>query len=88
MNYPMKEVRSSFGGTTYEEMTPEEYEEELDFFRFLLERLSNNSTRREQEYASYLRRWFSDEKCDGWDSFEFRHQMHKLPMSFNVYFWG
>lgn len=88
MNYPMKEVYSQFGGTTYREMTPMEYEEKLDFYRGLLARLSNRATRREEEYAGYLRRWFGNEKCDGWDSFELRHQMHKLPMSFNVYFWG
>lgn len=86
--YPMKEVRSPFGGSSYIEMTALEYEYELDFYRLQLVRYGKGVTRRELEYANYLRRWFGDERCDGWDNFERRHRMHKLPMPFNVYFWG
>lgn len=44
------------------------------------------SSRRTQEYVSYLRRWFGPVDCDGWQDFTSRSAMHQLPMPMNVYF--
>lgn len=86
MNYPMKEVYDVFGGSAYREMTPLEYEATLDRYRDIIEQDKDSTSRRVQEYVDYLRRWFGDGKCDGWDSFEKRYTMHQLPMSYNIYF--
>lgn len=84
--YPMKEVRSPFGGTYYREMTPNEYTAEIAWFENQMLKLSESRSRRDREYASYLRLWFSDQQCDGTPDFFFRFDHHKLPMSYNVYF--
>ena len=87
MSYPMKEVRVDFGNSSpvYREMTPQEYEKELNFYRMRAEDCSLSSLRLEREYGNYLKRWFSDARCDGFESYEVRYRLHKLPMSANVY---
>lgn len=85
MKYPMIESTSPFGGVTYREMLPEEYEERLNFYRNYFVHYSNDPSRRSQEYVSYLRRWFGNESCDGWPNFETRYAMHQLPMSANEF---
>ena len=63
MSYPMKEVRVDFGNSSpvYREMTPQEYEKSLNFYRMQMEAYSLSSARLSREYGSYLKRWFSDE---------------------------
>ena len=86
MHYPKIEVESPFGGTTWREMTEEEYSNELDWYRNYITKNQNASSRRIQEYVSYLKRWFGPVACDGWQDFASRFAMHKLPMPINVYF--
>lgn len=64
----------------------EYYELTLEAYRKLMENYSHSSYRREQEYADYLYRWFSDGFCDGITSYEQRKLNHLIPMSYNVYF--
>ena len=47
MSYPMKEVRVDFGNSSpvYREMTPQEYEKELNFYRMRAEAYSLSSSR-------------------------------------------
>ena len=85
MKYPMKEVMSPFGGTTYEEMTHQEYEERLNWFKDYMETHQNETSKSMQGYVSYLRQWFSDSSCDGLPDYKTRYMFHKLPMSSNVY---
>lgn len=86
MHYPKIEVESPFGGTTWREMTEEEYSNELDWYRTYITKNQNASSRRIQEYVSYLKRWFGPVTCDGWQDFTSRFAMHQLPMPINVYF--
>ncbi len=88
MSYPMREVRSPFGGVDYREMTPTEYEDMILWFRNYIVRHEGDDVRRDVEYNDYLKRWFGNGQCDGWPDFETRYKMHQLPMSFNVYFYG
>jgi len=87
MSYPMKEVRVDFGNSSpvYREMTPQEYEKSLNFYRMQMEAYSLSSARLSCEYGSYLKRWFSDGECDGLENYEMRYRLHKLPMAFNTY---
>lgn len=84
MSYPVIAKSSPFGGICYKEMTPEEYEKELQWFRDY----ESSDCRIDQEYSRYLARWFSNESCDGWPDFKTRYKLHKLPMSLNVYAMG
>lgn len=86
MHYPKIEVESPFGGTTWREMTEEEYTNQLDWYCNYMMKNQNASSRRIQEYVSYLRRWFGSVDCDGWQDFTSRSAMHQLPMPMNVYF--
>lgn len=86
MHYPKIEVESPFGGTTWREMTEEEYSNQLDWYRNYMMKNQNAFSRRTQEYVSYLRRWFGLVDCDGWQDFTSRSAMHQLPMPMNVYF--
>lgn len=87
MGYPMKEVRVDFGNSfpVYREMTPEEYEKELNFYRLQAEAYSLSSGRLAREYGTYLKCWFSDERCDGYANYEMRYHLHKLPQTANGY---
>ena len=87
MSYPMKEVRVDFGNSSpvYREMTPQEYEKTLNFYRMQMEAYSLSSARLSREYGSYLKRWFSNEECDGLENYKMRYRLHQLPMSFNTY---
>lgn len=86
MHYPKIEVESPFGGTTWREMTEEEYSNQLDWYRNYMMKNQNASSRRTREYVSYLQRWFGPVDCDGWQDFTSRFAMHQLPMPMNVYF--
>lgn len=86
MHYPKIEVESPFGGTTWREMTEEEYSNQLDWYRNYMMKNQDASSCRTQEYVSYLRRWFGPVDCDGWQDFTSRSAMHQLPMPMNVYF--
>ncbi len=89
MKYPTVEVNDPFLGPVYREMSPEEYEDKIEWYRNYIERLEHDSApRRLKEYASYLRRWFGESSCDGLPNFKIRYTLHTLPMSFNVYFYG
>lgn len=85
MGYPMKECESPFGGTTFREMTVTEYLMQLEFYRNYIKNHKNDSSRRVQDYISYLERWFGDGLCDGVESYEQRFRLHKLPMTANSY---
>lgn len=84
MNYPTKIV---FNGWTEQEveMTPAEYEESLNSYRNKIEKLLSSKSRRDNEYGSYLERWFSEDICDGFP-FSTKYKFHYLPMCMNVYF--
>lgn len=85
MSYPMKEIECDFSNSPplYREMTPAEYEKELNFYRHLAEAYSLSSSRRLREYGDYLNRWFSNESCDGYANYEMRYRLHKLPQTAN-----
>jgi hypothetical protein len=76
----MKETR--FG---YREMTSQEYEKALNFYRSQIEVYLSSSGRLNREYGKYLERWFSDESCDGAANYEMRYRFHRLPMAANTY---
>ena len=86
MHYPKVEVESPFGGTTWREMTEEEYIKQLAWYRNYMMENQDASSRRTQEYVSYLQRWFGPGDCDGWQDFTSRFALHQLPMSMNIYF--
>ena len=86
MHYPKIEVESPFGGTTWREMTEEEYSNQLDWYRNYITKNQNSSSCSIQEYVSYLKRWFGPVDCDGWQDFTSRFAMHQLPMPMNIYF--
>ena len=89
MKYPMEECYDSlFGETFYREMSPATYDKKIQWFRDYIKSNENDKARRAQEYVSYLKRWFSDQPCDGLPSFKIRHTLHQLPMSYNMYFNG
>lgn len=79
MKFPM--IETQYG---YREMTEEEYETTLAWYK---KKLGGTPTsRRDKEYLSYLTCWFSDKRCDGLDSYNMRYNLRRLPMSLNVYF--
>lgn len=82
LKYPSIEIDNNI----YREMTPEEYEYQLDWYRNIMENYCDSQYRREKEYGNYLKRWFSDETCDGLGNYELRYKYHTLPMSYNIYF--
>ena len=63
------------------------YEEELQWYRYYIEREKNSPYRRVQEYVSYLTCWFSENVCDG-APFSLKYKCKRLPMSYNVYMQG
>lgn len=63
------------------------YDLKLQMYRDYIERESNSPYRREREYADYLRRWFSEENCDG-APFSLKYEWRQLPMSYNEYIMG
>lgn len=87
-NYPMIEVSSPFGGSTYRPMTQDEYEGKINFFRSFIQKYQNDNSRCTKEYIAYLQRWFSNEECDGLPNFQTRYEYHRLPMSMNIYLYG
>ena len=84
MSYPMKEISTPFGAS-YREMTSEEYEKALESYRSSIERYLSSTGRLEREYGRYLKRWFSDESCDGVINYGMRYCLHTLPMAANTY---
>lgn len=86
MNYPMKEINDPFIGPIYREMTPAEYDEQLEHYREYIKNNEKHPSRRIQEYLSYLKRWFGDGSCDGLMNFQTRYNCHVLPMAYNIYF--
>lgn len=89
MKYPMKEVSANYmSSSIYREMTPEEYEKELNFSRSHIDFYINSSGRRDREYGNYLKCWFSNKPCDGLPDYETRYRWHRLPMSPTVYMFG
>lgn len=85
MKYPIEEVYDVFLGTVYREMSPETYDKKIQWFKDYIKKNDRDPSRRVQEYVDYLRRWFSNSPCDGLPNFKVRHNLHKLPMSFNTY---
>ena len=65
MGYPKKEIINDWGIVVFVEMTPEEYEQNLDSFRDKIDKFSSSANCKDKEYGAYLRRWFSEEICDG-----------------------
>lgn len=86
MSYPFKEIETVFGARL-REMTPSEYEEELEDFKKLKDKYIASSSRKEKEYGGYLSRWFSEEICDS-APFSVKYRWHRLPMSFMQYTFG
>lgn len=65
MSYPKKEIATDWGTFMFVEMTPEEYEQKLISFKGLIKEFLYSTNRRDREYGEYLKRWFSEEICDG-----------------------
>lgn len=88
MKYPMISYPNPFdySQTIYREMTPAEYDEQIQWFKDYIKSNEYNHTRRDQEYVDYLKRWFGDGPYDGLPNFKARHNLHQLPMSYNIYF--
>lgn len=63
------------------------YDEKLNWYRSQIDKLLSSSLRRDREYGNYLRRWFSEEDCDG-APFSLKYRWKREPMSFLVYFMG
>lgn len=87
MSYPKKEIVTDWGTFMFVEMTPEEYKQNLISFKGRIEEFLYSSNRRDREYGEYLKRWFSEEICDG-APFSLKYKWHRLPMTFNQYTWG
>lgn len=84
MKYPIINKYHPFLGSIEVEMTPQEYEGQIENYRSIM--LLLVSTHRGIEYNDYLRRWFGNEECDGLPNFETRYNTHTLPMPRNIYF--
>lgn len=84
MNYPTKTV---FNGWIEQEveMTSAEYEKCVNNYRNKINKLLSSNSRVDNEYGCYLKKWFSEDVCDGFP-FSMKYKLHKLPMSMNVYF--
>lgn len=63
-----------------------DYERRLQWYRDYIARNSDSTSRREREYCDYLKRWFSNCRCDGAPDVEMRILWKRLPMSYNQYF--
>ena len=87
MSYPKKEIINDWGIVVFVEMTPEEYEQNLDSFRDKIDKFSSSANRKDKEYEAYLRRWFSEEICDG-APFSLKYKWHRLPMDYFQYTFG
>lgn len=87
MSYPKKQIVTDWGTFTFVEMTPEEYEQSLISFKGWIEEFLYSTNRRDREYGEYLKRWFSEEICDG-APFSLKYKWHRLPMTFNQYTFG
>lgn len=87
MGYPKKEVTTDWGKTIFVEMAPEEYEKALIEFKEKISFFEESDYRMDKEYGSYLRRWFSEENCDG-APFSLKYKWHRLPMGFHQYTFG
>ena len=84
--YPYREVTID-GIATFVEMTEEEYENSLINYKKKMGKYLSSEYRKEKEYGSYLKLWFSEEICDG-APFSLKYKWKKLPMSFNQYFFA
>lgn len=87
MSYPKKEITTNWGTSIFVEMTSEDYEQCLKTSRDLAEKFANSTNRRDREYGEYLKRWFSEEICDG-APFSLKYKWHRLPMTCIQYMWG
>lgn len=87
MSYPKREVVTDWGEVLLIEMTPEEYEEILKLYKEKTAFFLNSKYRNEQEYGQYLKRWFSEEECDG-APFSLKYKWHKLPKDYFQYTFG
>lgn len=90
MKYPLVFKHDFFRGDYYEEMTPEEYEESIERFRNRMTELEAEQPTgaSDRAYLGYLKTWFGNGSCDGWESYEVRYRFHKLPMSQTNYWSG
>ncbi len=64
----------------------DEYEKKLQWYRKYIEDNKDSKARRVREYCNYLKRWFSDERCDGAPNYATRYLWRCTPMSYNTYF--
>lgn len=65
------------------------YEETIEWYRKRMIQLRESYDtlyRRDQEYCSYLERWFSDGHCDGTPDYKTRILWKVTPMPYNIYF--
>lgn len=85
MMYPMVLKVDPFLGEVWREMTAAEYDAKIQWFRDYIKSNEDDRTRRGREYVNYLKRWFGDGTCDGLPNFKARHNLHQLPMSYNIY---
>lgn len=88
MNYPEKLVCDPFVGEYYREMTPQEYEDQIQWYKDYIKKHEGDTSRRMEDYISYLKTWFSDNSCDGFPNFQQRYTLHKLPMPMNIYLYA
>lgn len=88
MKYPMINKYDPFLGDIVREMTAQEYEEQLLWYRDYIKTNISSESRKVQDYVSYLESWFSNNECDGLLNFETRYTFHTLPMPFNIYIYG
>lgn len=88
MKYPEKLVFDPILGERYREMTPQEYEDQIQWYKDYLKKHKDDKSRRVADYVSYLGRWFSNSSCDGLPNFKARHTLHTLPMPMNIYLYG
>ena len=86
MRYPYKSTFDFYGREQFVEMTPQEYDEKLQWYRDKMRQLENSGNRRDMEYCAYLKQWFSYGECDGTSDYETRIRWHQLPMPENIYF--
>lgn len=86
MKYPVELRWDPILGERMHELTPAEYDQRIQWYRDYIKIHENDTTRRNQEYVDYLRRWFGEGCCDGLPNFKVRHTLHQLPMPMNVYF--
>ena len=61
------------------------YEVILEWYRTQMTKFLESPHRRSKEYGDYLKRWFSEEICDGFP-YSTKVKFKQLPMSYNEYF--